>query len=57
MQSLGQGSKTIFVLPVADKMTAWQKEQYHGLSLAEIESGLAARVPRVVVLGNQNSLA
>ena len=51
------GLENDFVLPVADKMTAQQKEQYHVLSLAEIETGLAVHVPRVVVLGNQNSLA
>ena len=51
------GLENDFVLPVADKMTAQQREQYHVLALADIWSGLAAHVPRVVVLGNQNSLA
>ena len=51
------GLENDFVLLVAEKMTPQQREQYHVMSLAEIENGLAARVPRVVVLGNQNSLA
>jgi hypothetical protein len=51
------GLENDFVLPVADKMTARQRQRYHVSSLAEIESSLSGRVPRIVVLGNQNKLA
>jgi hypothetical protein len=51
------GLENDFVLTVADRMTAQQREQYHVLTLADIRSGLAEHVVRIVVLGNQNSLA
>ena len=51
------GLENDFVLPIADKMNLQQRSRYHVLSLAEIEAGLVAHAPRVVVLGNQNSLA
>jgi 4-amino-4-deoxy-L-arabinose transferase-like glycosyltransferase len=51
------GLENDFVLPVSDKLTAQQREEYHVLSPAEIESMFAAHTPRIVVLGNQNRLA
>ena len=50
------GLENDFVLPVAEKMTGQQRDHYHVLSLGEIESSLAAHVPRVVVLGNENRI-
>jgi len=50
------GLENDFLLPVSGKLTARQREQYHVLSLSEIESSFAAHTPRIVVLGNQNRL-
>jgi 4-amino-4-deoxy-L-arabinose transferase-like glycosyltransferase len=52
-----QGLENDFVLPIADKMTAEQRERYHVLSLREIQKSLSGHTPRIVVLGNQNRLA
>jgi hypothetical protein len=51
------GLENDFVLPIADKMTAEQREKYHALSLSEIQKSLSEHTPRIVVLGNQNKLA
>jgi hypothetical protein len=48
------GFENDFSLPIADMLTPEQKAKYHIVSLAEIENGIAAHVPRIVVVGNEN---
>jgi len=48
------GLENDFGLPFADKLTAEQRTKYRIVSRTQIEASFAARLPRVVVVGNQN---